>query len=120
MSYTITNDKGIVAFQKSKTLAVERTAKVTDNLMIHKTLDPGPYLVDVEASYDDTVKRERDTFTVVGLPAEPELNKYDSAMLLILIILMIAFIILLWVHNRRVNKMVKEHQKCDIEHVMKL
>ncbi len=118
LSYTITNDKGLLVFQKSETLAVRRAAKVADNLVIHRTLGPGSYLVEVEAIYDNNVKKERDTFTVVGLPSE--LSKYDSAMLLILIILIIIFVILLWIHNRKVNKMVKAHEKCDIEHVMKL
>ena len=100
---SITNNKGIEVFQKSKTIAVSKTAKVTDNLMIHRTLDPGPYLVDVEVSYEDIRKVERDTFEVVSEPVALSFGYTEITFLLI--IMLIIFFILLWIKNRRANKM---------------
>lgn len=118
LSYTIINNKGLVVFQKSKTLAVKRTAKVFDYLMIHKTLDPGPYLVDVEVSYKDTRKLERDTFEVVAEPIEITFGDKEATLLLIVLIMLIIFFILLWIQNRRVNKILKAHEKCDIKNML--
>ena len=119
LGYTITNNKGIVVFQKSKTLAVQRTAKVTDNLMIHRTLDPGPYLVDVEVMIGDRIIGERDTFQVVAEPVEVTLGNFETILLLIVFIMLIIFLIMLWIKNRRVKEILKAHEKCDIEHVIR-
>lgn len=119
IEYTITNNKGLVVFQKSKTLAVERTAKVTDNLIIHKSLDPGSYLVDIEVSYDNNRKLERDTFHVVAEPVEITFGNKETTLLLILLIILIIFFILLWIQNKRIKKILETHEKCDIDHVMK-
>ena len=118
LRYTITNNKGIVVFQKSKTLAVQRTAKVTDNLMIHRTLDPGPYLVDVEVMIGDRILGERDTFNVVAEPIKVTLGNFEAYLLLIVFIMLVMFLILLWIQNRRVNKILKHHEKHDIEEIM--
>jgi len=124
MNYIITNDKGIVVFQKSRTLAVERTAKVIETLMIHKTLDPGSYLVDVEVKGTGRIKVERDTFEVVAEPvvAEPSeitFGNKEATLLLIVLIMLIIFFILLWIQNRKVDKILKAHEKCDMEHVIR-
>lgn len=119
ISYTITNNKGIVVFQKSRTLAVERTAAVTDTLNIHRTLDPGPYLVDVEVGYDGKRKSEKDTFNVVALPAEITFGNREAVLLLVILIMLIIFFALLWLQNRRVSKIIKEHEKYDVGHLMK-
>lgn len=118
IEYTITNNQGIVVFQKSKTLAVQRTVTVSDQLMIHRTLDPGPYLVEVEVSYEGVRKIERDTFHVVATPVEVTFGNREALLLLIVLIMLIIFLILLWVQNRRVNKILKAHEKYDIEHVI--
>ena len=117
--YTITDNKGVQVFQKSRTLAVERTAAVTDTLNIHRTLDPGPYLVDVEVSYKDKRKSEKDTFNVVAQPAEIKFGNREAILLLVILIMLIIFFVLLWVQNRRVSKIIKEHEKYDIGHIMK-
>lgn len=119
ISYTITNNKGMAVFQKSKTLAVERTAKVMDNLMIHRTLDPGPYLVEVEINYGDVRKLEKDTFTVVKVPVEVTFGNKEAVLLLIMLIMLTFFFVLLWIQHRRVNRILKEHEKADIEHIVK-
>lgn len=120
ISYTITNNKGIMVFQKSKTLAVERTAKVTDNLMIHKTLDPGPYLVDVEVSYKDKRKVERETFNVVAEPVKITFGDKEATLLLIVLIMLIIFFILLILQHRRLKRLFKglEREKIDVEDLM--
>ena len=119
ISYAITNNKGMVVFQKSKTLAVERTAKVMDNLMIHRTLDPGPYLVEVEINYGNVRKVEKDTFNVIKVPVEVTFGNKEAVLLLIMLIMLTIFFVLLWIQNRRVNKILKEHEKADIEHIVR-
>jgi len=108
IEYTITNNQGIVVFQKSKTLAVKQTATISDQLMVHRTLDPGPYLVDVEVSYEGVRKIERDTFQVVAGPVDTFDNK-DSLLSVMLVILLI-FLILLWLQYRKVNRILKSHE----------
>ncbi|MBI2134829.1 hypothetical protein HYU09_02485 [Candidatus Woesearchaeota archaeon] len=119
ISYTITDNRGIQVFQKSRTFAVEKTATVTDTLNIHRTLDPGPYLVDVEVSYKDKRKSEKDTFNVVAEPTEITFGNREAILLLIILIMLIIFFVLLWIQNRRVSRIIKEHEKYDIEHIMK-
>ena len=109
IEYTITNNQGIVVFQKSKTLAVEQTVTISDQLMIHRTLDPGPYLVDVEVSYEGIRKIERDTFQVVAAPVEVTFDNKDSLLSVMLVILLI-FLILLWLQYRKVNRILKSHE----------
>lgn len=100
INYTITNNGGLEVFQKSKTLAVSKTAKVTENyLMIHKSLDPGPYLVNVEVIYGDTRKVERATFNVVAEPVALAFG-YRELTFLLIVILIISFI-LLWIKSKR-------------------
>jgi len=115
---TITNDKGIVVLQKSKTLLVQRTAKVTDYLRIHESLESGPYLVEVEIMIGDRIVGEKDTFYVVAEPVEVTLGNREALLLLVVLIMLIMFFILLWIQNRRVNKILKHHEKCDVEHVV--
>lgn len=119
ISYTITNNKGIAVFQKSRTLAVERTAAVTDTLNIHRTLDPGPYLVDVEVDYNGKKKTEKDTFNVVAEPQEITFGNREAILLFVILVMLIIFFALLWLQNRRVSKIIKEHEKYDIGHIMK-
>ena len=102
ISYSITNNKGIEVFQKSKTLAVSKIAKITDNLMIHRTLDPGPYLVDVEVIYEGIRKVERDTFEVVAEPVALAFGYRELTFLLIIVL--IIFLILLWRNRRGKNE----------------
>lgn len=99
ISYSITNNEGIEVFQKSKTIAVSKTAKITDNLMIHRTLDPGPYLVDVDISYEDVRKKEREIFEVVADTIALAFGYRELTFLLIIIL--IIFFILLWIKSKR-------------------
>lgn len=119
ITYTITDNKGIAVFQKSRTFAVEKTATAADTINIHRTLDPGPYLVDVEVAYKDKRKTEKDTFNVVSEPKEITFGSREAVLLLVILIMLIIFFVLLWVQNRRVSRIIKEHEKYDIEHIMK-
>ena len=120
IQYTITDNSGLTVFQKSNTLAVEKTAQVNENLMIHKSLEPGSYLVDVEVIYDSMRKTERDTFTVVKEKAEVSFTEKEATLLLVVLLMLIIFFILLVLQHRQLKKLFTglERKKIDIHELM--
>ena len=108
ISYRIKNNEGLIVFESLETIAVEKTAKVIENLRVPRTLDSGTYFVDVEFRHRDIVKLERRTFEIVGKPVEISLGR--SWLYVITVVLFIFFILLL-IQIRRINELSKFQEK---------
>ena len=108
ISYRIRNNEGLIVFESLETVAVEKTAKVIENLRVPRTLSPGTYFVDVEFRHKDAVKLERRTFEIVGEPAEISLGR---SWLIVIIVVLFIFFILLLIQIRRINELSKFQEK---------
>src|SRR3989338_2964091 len=108
ISYRIRNNEGLKVFESLETVAVEKTAKVIENLRVPRTLDSGTYFVDVEFRHKDTVKLERRTFEIVGEPVE---LSFERNLLLVVIVVLFIFFILLLIQIRRINRLSKIHEE---------
>src|SRR3989338_2592574 len=114
ISYRIRDNKGLTVFESLETVAVEKTARIIENLRVPRSLDPDTYFVDVEFRYKDIVKLERRTFEVVG---EPVKISFDKGLMLIVIVVLFIFFILLLIQHRKINHIL-ESQEYDAEHIV--
>ncbi len=108
ISYRIRNNEGLILFESLETVAVEKTAKVIENLRVPRTLSPGTYFVDVEFRHKDAVKLERRTFEIVGESVEISLGR---SWLSVIIVVLFIFFILLLIQIRRINELSKFQRK---------
>ncbi len=115
ISYRIRDNTGLTVFESLETVAVEKTARIIENLRVPRTLSPDTYFVDVEFRYNNIVKLERRTFEVVG---EPVKISFDKSLMLIVIVILFIFFILLLIQHRRINQILKA-QEYDAGHVIR-
>ena len=111
MSYVIRNDNKDIVFQKSKTLAVEKTAQITDNVRLLSSLGQGLYVLDVEVSYGNVKKTEQEEFRIMEEMDWGFIKDKKVILALTILAVFVLFLIRLWVQDRKIKEVLKIRRK---------